>query len=242
MKSLGANTIRTWGTDGSSAQLFDAANANNIKVVAGFWLQPGGGPGSGGCTNYVTDTTYKNNMLAEFTKWVQTYRDNPAVLMWNVGNESVLGLQNCYSGTELENQRNAYTTYVNDVAKAIHRIDANHPVTSTDAWVGAWTYYKRNSPDLDLYAVNAYKEACGVKRRGSRVVTPSPTSSRRPVRRVSGRFPTTPTASRWSPATRPRPTATPTPGTVSPGTGAWPWAPPCSTTAPNTTSAGTGST
>ncbi len=163
VKSLGANTIRTWGTDAGSAQLFDAANANNIKVVAGFWLQPGGGPGSGGCTNYVTDTTYKNNMLAEFTKWVQTYRDNPAVLMWNVGNESVLGLQNCYSGTELENQRNAYTAFVNDVAKAIHRIDANHPVTSTDAWAGAWTYYKRNSPDLDLYAVNAYKEACGIK-------------------------------------------------------------------------------
>ncbi|WP_327251181.1 hypothetical protein [Streptomyces sp. NBC_01244] len=143
----------TWGTDGSSARLFAAAGANNIKVVAGFWLQPGGGPGSGGCTNYVADTTYKNNMLAEFTKWVQTYRDNPAVLMWNVGNESVLGLQNCSSGTELENQRNAYTGFVNDVAKAIHRMDANHPVISTDAWVGAWTYYKRNSPDLDLYAV-----------------------------------------------------------------------------------------
>ncbi|MDJ0383100.1 discoidin domain-containing protein [Streptomyces sp. G-G2] len=163
VKSMGANTIRTWGTDASSRPLFDAAAANGIKVVAGFWLQPGGGPGSGGCTNYVTDTTYKNNMTAEFTKWVQTYRDHPGVLMWNVGNESVLGLQNCYSGTELENQRNAYTTFVNDVAKAIHRIDASHPVTSTDAWVGAWTYYKRNSPDLDLYAVNSYKEVCGIK-------------------------------------------------------------------------------
>ncbi|MER5813221.1 discoidin domain-containing protein [Streptomyces sp. NPDC002033] len=163
VKSLGANTIRTWGTDGTSRQLFDAAAANGVKVVAGFWLQPGGGPGSGGCTNYVTDTTYKNNMLAEFTKWVQTYRDHPGVLMWNVGNESVLGLQNCYSGTELENQRNAYTTFVNDVAKAIHAIDANHPVTSTDAWVGAWTYYKRNSPALDLYSVNSYKEVCGIK-------------------------------------------------------------------------------
>ncbi|MEU8460950.1 discoidin domain-containing protein [Streptomyces sp. NPDC029003] len=163
VKSLGANTIRTWGTDGTSRQLFDAAAANGVKVVAGFWLQPGGGPGSGGCTDYVTDTAYKNNMLAEFTKWVQTYRDHPGVLMWNVGNESVLGLQNCYSGAELENQRNAYTTFVNDVAKAIHAIDANHPVTSTDAWVGAWTYYKRNSPALDLYSVNSYKEVCGIK-------------------------------------------------------------------------------
>lgn len=34
---------------------------------------------------------------------MEAYRDHPAVLMWNVGNESVLGLQNCYSAAELEN-------------------------------------------------------------------------------------------------------------------------------------------
>ncbi|MFE9252570.1 discoidin domain-containing protein [Streptomyces sp. NPDC007088] len=164
VKSMGVNTIRTWGTDASSAPLFDAAAANGIKVVAGFWLQPGGGPGSGGCVDYLTDTDYKNDMLAEFPKWVETYKDNPGVLMWNVGNESVLGLQNCYSGDALEQQRDAYTTLVNDIAKKIHAVDPNHPVTSTDAWTGAWPYYKKNAPDLDLYAVNAYQDVCGVKK------------------------------------------------------------------------------
>ncbi|MFE2375547.1 discoidin domain-containing protein [Streptomyces sp. NPDC059398] len=161
--SMGVNTIRTWGTDATSKPLFDAAAANGVKVIAGFWLQPGGGPGSGGCVNYLTDTTYKNDMLAEFPKWVDTYKDNPGVLMWNVGNESTLGLQNCYSGDELEAQRNAYTSFVNDIAKKIHQVDPNHPVTSTDAWTGAWPYYKRNAPDLDLYAVNAYNAVCNVK-------------------------------------------------------------------------------
>ncbi|MFI5756371.1 discoidin domain-containing protein [Streptomyces sp. NPDC051569] len=163
VKSMGANTVRTWGTDASSKPLFDAAAANGIKVIAGFWLQPGGGPGSGGCTNYLTDTQYKNDMLAEFPKWVDTYKDNPGVLMWNVGNESVLGLQNCYSGDALEQQRNAYTTFVNEIAKKIHAVDPNHPVTSTDAWTGAWPYYKRNAPDLDLYAVNSYGDVCNIK-------------------------------------------------------------------------------
>lgn len=161
--SMGVNTIRTWGTDATSKPLFDTAAANGVKVIAGFWLQPGGGPGSGGCVNYLTDTEYKNNMLAEFPKWVDTYKDNPGVLMWNVGNESTLGLQNCYSGDELEAQRNAYTTFVNDVAKKIHAVDPNHPVTSTDAWTGAWPYYKRNAPDLDLYAVNAYNAVCNIQ-------------------------------------------------------------------------------
>lgn len=42
--SMGVNTIRTWGTDATSKPLFDAAAANGVKVIAGFWLQPGGGP------------------------------------------------------------------------------------------------------------------------------------------------------------------------------------------------------
>ncbi|MER5631898.1 discoidin domain-containing protein [Streptomyces nitrosporeus] len=163
VKSMGANTIRTWGTDGSTGPLLDAAAAQGLKVVNGFWLQPGGGPGSGGCVNYVTDTAYKSTMLTEFAKWADAYRSHPATLMWNVGNESVLGLQNCYSGTELEAQRNAYTAFVNDVAKKIHSIDPDHPVTSTDAWTGAWPYYKRNAPDLDLYSMNSYGDICGVR-------------------------------------------------------------------------------
>ncbi|PPS88124.1 discoidin domain-containing protein [Streptomyces sp. MH60] len=163
LASMGVNTIRTWGTDASSRPLLDSAAAHGVKVIAGFWLQPGGGPGSGGCVNYRTDTAYKDQMLAEFPRWVQEYKDHPGVLMWNVGNESVLGLQNCYSGDELERQRDAYTTFVNDVAKKIHAVDPNHPVTSTDAWVGAWPYYKKNAPDLDLYAVNSYDAVCDVR-------------------------------------------------------------------------------
>ncbi|MET8173918.1 galactose-binding domain-containing protein [Streptomyces clavifer] len=164
VRSMGVNTIRTWGTDATTKPLLDSAAEHGIKVVAGFWLQPGGGPGSGGCVNYLTDTAYKNNMLAEFPKWVETYKDHPGVLMWNVGNESVLGLQNCYSGEALEQQRNAYTTFVNDITKKIHAVDSHHPVTSTDAWTGAWPYYKRNAPDLDLYAVNSYGAVCDIER------------------------------------------------------------------------------
>ncbi|MFE5908566.1 discoidin domain-containing protein [Streptomyces wedmorensis] len=163
VKSMGVNTIRTWGTDGSTKPLLDAAAAQGVKVVNGFWLQPGGGPGSGGCVDYVTDTAYKSTMLDEFAKWVEAYKSHPATLMWNVGNESVLGLQNCYSGTALENQRNAYTGFVNDVARKIHTIDPDHPVTSTDAWTGAWPYYKRNAPDLDLYSMNSYDNLCKVR-------------------------------------------------------------------------------
>jgi hypothetical protein len=163
LKALGVNTIRTWGTDAGSKVLFDAAAAAGIRTVAGFWLAPGGGPGSGGCPNYVTDATYKASSMNDIVTWVTAYKDNPGVLMWDVGNESLLGLGNCYSGTELEAQRNAYATFVNDAAKRIHQIDPTHPVTSTDAWTGSWPYYKANSPDLDLYGLNSYNAVCDAK-------------------------------------------------------------------------------
>ncbi|WP_370963201.1 discoidin domain-containing protein [Amycolatopsis sp. cg9] len=163
LHAIGVNTVRTWGTDGTSQPLLDAAAANGIKVVSGFWLQPGGGPGSGGCVDYTTDTSYKNTMLAEIQKWVTAYKAHPGVLLWNVGNESILGMQNCYSGTLLEQNRIAYTRFVDQAAQAIHAIDANHPVTSTDAWTGAWPYYKAYAPNLDLYSVNSYAQVCQVK-------------------------------------------------------------------------------
>ncbi|MFD5826398.1 discoidin domain-containing protein [Lentzea sp. NPDC060358] len=163
LKSMGTNTLRTWGTDASTRPLLDAAAAQGLRVINGFWLQPGGGPGSGGCVDYVTDTRYKADVLGQIRQWVTTYRDHPGVLMWNVGNESLLGLQNCYSGTELENQRIACAKYLNEAARAIHAIDANHPVTSTDAWTGAWVYLKAHTPDLDLYAVNSYGNVCKVR-------------------------------------------------------------------------------
>ncbi|MFL6077993.1 MAG: discoidin domain-containing protein [Mycobacteriales bacterium] len=153
--SMGVNTIRTWGTDATTRPLLDAAAARGIKVINGFWLNQG--------TDYVNDTTYKTNTLNDIRNWVGVYKDHPGTLMWDVGNEVLLTLQNTYSGSQLEAERNAYVSYVEQVTQAIHAIDPNHPVTSTDAWTGAWVYYKAHTPSLDLYATNAYGAVCAVK-------------------------------------------------------------------------------
>ncbi len=155
LASMGVNTVRTWGTDSTTQPLLDAANANGIKVINGFWLSQS--------DDYVNDTTYKNAQLNTIVSTVNQYKNNGAVLMWDVGNEVILNLQNTYSGAQLEAERNAYAQFVDQVAQAIHAADPNHPVTSTDAWVGAWPYYKANSPNLDLYAVNSYGAVCNVQ-------------------------------------------------------------------------------
>lgn len=145
--AMGVNTIRTWGTDASSAQVFSAASANGIRVIAGLWLDHG--------VDYVNDTTYKTNTLASIKSTVATYRGDRGLLMWDVGNEVMLG--------QGETQRIAYTKYVEQVTQAIHAVDPDHPVTATDAWTGAWAYQKQYAPSLDLYAVNTYNGIAGVR-------------------------------------------------------------------------------
>jgi hypothetical protein len=155
LKSMGVNTIRTWGTDASSLPLLDTAAAYGVKVINGFWLNQG--------ADYVNDTAYKTSTLDSIVGWVNTYKNHPGVLMWDVGNEVILTTQDHFTGAQVEAERIAYAQYVDQVAQAIHAADPNHPVTSTDAWVGAWPYYKQYSPHLDLYAVNSYGAVCGIR-------------------------------------------------------------------------------
>ena len=155
LKTMGVNTIRTWGTDATSKPLLDAAAARGQKVIAGFWLNQG--------ADYVNDTAYKTSTLNTIVQWVNTYKNNPGVLMWDVGNEVLLTTQDHYTGAAIEQERDAYAAYVNQIADAIHAADPNHPVTSTDAWTGAWPYYKAYAPDLDLYALNSYGAVCDAK-------------------------------------------------------------------------------
>src|SRR6185312_8293056 len=81
---------------------------------------------------------------------------------WDVGNEVILTTQDHFTGAQVEQERIAYAQYVNQVVDAIHAADPNHPVTSTDAYTGAWPYYKQYTPDLDLMAVNSYGAGCTV--------------------------------------------------------------------------------
>ena len=62
LAAMGVNTVRTWGTDETTLPLLNAAADHGIRVIAGFWLQPGGGPGSGGCVDYINDHDYKGWM------------------------------------------------------------------------------------------------------------------------------------------------------------------------------------
>jgi hypothetical protein len=150
LKNMGVNTIRTWGVDDThTPTLLNKAAQQGIKVIVGHWLNQG--------ADYVNDTAYKTSVKAEIVARVNALKNNPGVLMWDVGNEVILTMQDHgLPAATVEARRIAYAQFVNEVAVAIHAADPNHPVTSTDAYTFAWTYYKAHSPALDLLAVNSY--------------------------------------------------------------------------------------
>ena len=154
LAATGANTTRTWGTSSDTAKLLTAVDQNNMRVVMGFWLNQN--------VNYCTDRTL-GKTLNSIVGYVNQYKADPGVLMWDIGNEVILQAQNYFSGTTLQNDRVCYAQYVNQISQAIHAADPNHPTTSTDAWTGAWPYYATYSPDLDLLAVNQYGGVCTVQ-------------------------------------------------------------------------------
>ena len=157
LKAAGVNTIRTWGVDDANTPaLLNKAAQQGLKVIVGHWLNQG--------ADYVNDTAYKTGVKTEIVNRVNALKGYQGVLMWDVGNEVILTMQDHgLPAADVEARRVAYAKFVNEVAVAIHAADPNHPVTSTDAWVGAWPYYKQYSPALDLLAVNSYGAIGGVK-------------------------------------------------------------------------------
>ena len=150
LKNMGVNTIRTWGVDDTTTPvLLNTAARQGVKVIVGEWLNQG--------VDYVNDTVYMDTVKSTIINQVNTLKNNPGVLMWDVGNEVILTMQDHgLSAAEVEARRIGYAKFVNQLAQAIHAADPNHPVTSTDAYTGAWPYYRQYSPDLDLLAVNSY--------------------------------------------------------------------------------------
>ncbi|MEU8240821.1 discoidin domain-containing protein [Actinoplanes missouriensis] len=155
--NMGVNTIRIWGPDAATPALLDTAARHGVKVVVGLWLNHG--------ADYVNDTAYKTAVKAEIVAKVNELKGRQGVLLWDVGNEVILEMQNYgLTAQVVEARRVAYAKFVNEIAVAIHAADPNHPVTSTDAYTHAWTYYKPHAPALDLLAVNSYGAIDTVKR------------------------------------------------------------------------------
>ena len=137
----GGNSIRTWGTDASTAALLDSAEQYGISVMLGLWV----GRESDGF-DYNNEQAIASQ-LSRFTDWVLEYKDHPALLAWGIGNEVNIG----YSNLKVWDA-------INDISRMIHELDGNHPTLTVTAGISttlANTIHEK-ADDLDLLGVNSY--------------------------------------------------------------------------------------
>lgn len=113
MKACGGNSIRIGGAN--LDKLVPAAQRCGLTVTVGLPLKA---ERSG--FDYGDDRQVARQ-FEEMKAIVLRHKDNPAVLLWVVGNE----IGNDASGKRVNP---AVWNAVNDIAKMIHSLDPNHPI------------------------------------------------------------------------------------------------------------------
>ncbi|UOG74357.1 hypothetical protein MTX78_19840 [Hymenobacter tibetensis] len=139
IRQKGGNSVRIY-TANYADILLDEAHRNGLTVMFGLWMRP----------SYEKFDYYDPKAVAmqqqQIYEQVLRYKNHPSLLMWNLGNE-------------LNNHTLDMKVYqvVNETAQVIHRLDPNHPVTTT---LTSSTFpipaIARLCPDLDVITINVF--------------------------------------------------------------------------------------
>ena len=151
LASHGGNSIRTWGTDTNgdkTLKLLDQAHALGITVSLCLYTKP---ERSG--ADY-SDSSAVARQLKSHRKEVLRYKDHPALLTWIIGNE----LNHDYTDP-------AVYDAVNDISKMIHKLDPNHPTTTTLAGFSeeVLEVVVQRAPDIDFISYQLYGQLYGLQ-------------------------------------------------------------------------------
>jgi endo-1,4-beta-mannosidase len=169
MQEMGVNTVRFYqaGKDPESVKkvIRDLYEKYGIRTILGHWLGFWEYP----CPFY-GDKEFQEKFKREVLDMVATYKDEPGVLIWILGNEnnySCLGTVNPWGTDEIDQEPDPlkkkairaeiYYSYVNDIAKEIHKIDPEHPVALGNGELITLEFANQFCPDIDLVACIIYR-------------------------------------------------------------------------------------
>ena len=136
-----------------------------IRTILGHWLGFWEYP----CPFY-GHQDFRDKITKEVLEMAAAYKDEPGLLFWILGNEnnySCLGTVNSWSNDEIDKEPDPqkqkimrakiYYSFVNDLAKSIHKIDPNHPVALGNGELVGLEVASRVAPDIDLVACIIYR-------------------------------------------------------------------------------------
>lgn len=140
LKAAGANSIRT------HARMLDEAQRHGFTALVGL---PLGNPRQG--FDY-SDTVKVQEQFNRVREIVRAYKDHPALLMWNLGNEPEIHTT--------PDERASLWEEANRLAEMVKQEDPNHPVMVVIGGQYADMLHELNDfcPALDLVGLNSYAQ------------------------------------------------------------------------------------
>jgi hypothetical protein len=169
MQEMGINTIRIYqpgeNPEAVKKVIRDLYQLYGIRTILGHWLGFWEYP----CPFY-GDKEFQEKIKKEVLDMVNNYKDEPAVLLWILGNEnnySFSGRVNAWSTDEIDKEpqpqkqkamrAKIYYSFVNALAREIHNIDPNHPVALGNGELISLEVANEFCPDIDLVACIIYR-------------------------------------------------------------------------------------
>lgn len=153
IKKMGANTIRRYNPGPYDDNILNIAAEKDMKVMYGFWFDPK--------TDYFRDTNEVKVEIERVLRTVEKYKNHPAILAWNVGNETWGLLKHQFYKPYLTTVRQEYIKMLEYLAQRIHEIDPAHPVMTSFEHEefqirGEFASFRDLAPSLDIIGVNSY--------------------------------------------------------------------------------------
>lgn len=169
MQEMGINTVRFYEVSHNTEQvkqvIRDLYQLYGIRSILGHWLGFWEYP----CPRY-GDEDFRERIKQEVLNMVNLYKDEEGVLFWLLGNEnnySFSGQVNPWTNDGIENEPDPakrrimrakiYYSFVNDLAREIHKIDPNHPVALGNGEVIGLEVANEVCPDIDLVGCIIYR-------------------------------------------------------------------------------------
>lgn len=134
MKEAGINTIRVYAPIDDKAVLDEIAAAG-LKVIIGFGYDQEG---------------FFDIYSGSFIDYVNMYKNHPAILMWELGNEYN------YHPEWFNGDVNNWYRDMNAAAELIHENDTNHPVSTAHGDLPDNVALSL-SPNIDVWGMNVYR-------------------------------------------------------------------------------------
>ena len=147
LAARGANSIRTWSTDGLAKTLDDAAKLG-LTVSAGIWLEPE-------CSWFsYSNAGHCAKQAERVRQQIVDFRDHPALLAWGLGNEA-----------EGDGANTGYWQQLERLALLVKELDPAHPTFTAVAGLSAEKAKGLNThtPHLDYVGVNTYGGLFGLR-------------------------------------------------------------------------------